>query len=350
MSGHPGVDASCERPSAAYPRLLADIGGTHARLAWVQAPQTAPDHLQTLPVAAHTGPAQAVRAYLQTVQAQLGARWQAPRSAAFAVATAVSGDAVRFTNSPWAFSAQALRQELGLDALRVVNDFEALALALPRLQAAQWCSLGGPVPLLLQAAAQGQTPPPGTVLAVCGPGTGLGVAALVRTTDGWQALASEGGHATLAAADALQAEVIAGVRRQYAHVSAERLLCGAGLARLHVVLAAVLGRAAPPEGTPAAVVAAAQQGDDLAVRTLDLFVALLGGFAGNLALTLGARGGVFIGGGIVPRLSPRAIAGFRAPFEAKGRQADYLAAVPTVLITDTQAALGGLLHLNFDRP
>jgi glucokinase len=324
-------------PGSPHPLLLADIGGTNARLAWVAHAQAGIEQVQTLPVAAHRGPAQAVQTYLQGLQRELGARFQPPASAALAVATPVAGDAVRFTNSAWSFSIEALRRELGLAQLVVVNDFEALARALPGLGPAQWRRLGGPPP---RAAAEVSC---GTVLAVLGPGTGLGVAAVLRTRNGWQALPAEGGHATLAAADALQAEVIAHVRREYAHVSAERLLCGPGLVLLHAALAAVRGVPVRPAMTPAQIVAAAQQhGDELAGHTLDLFAAFLGGFAGNLALTLGARGGVFVGGGVVPRFADRVVgAGFRAHFEAKGRFAGYLAAIPTLLVTDTLAALAG---------
>lgn len=353
------------RAHARYPLLLGDIGGTHARLAWVADAAATPSHVQTLSVADHAGPAAALQAYLQGLagRAEPGpaggggaasctpaAGFRAPNTssgasertlkparAVLAVATPVFGDEVRFTNSGWRFSVEALRQALGLDALRVLNDFEALARALPGLQPGQWRTLGGPPPLPPGSAARG------SVLAVLGPGTGLGVAAVVRSARGWQALPAEGGHATLAAADALQAEVIAFLRREHEHVSAERVLSGPALPQLRRALAAVLGQDEPAPMSPAELVAAAQQrGDALCARTLDLFIAFLGGFAGDLALTLGARGGVFIGGGVVPRFAERVVAaGFRAHFEAKGRMAAYLAAIPTLLITDTLAALEG---------
>lgn len=332
----PGRPAAPPVPCA-YPLLLADIGGTNARFAWVAEAGAPIERLRTLPVATYAGPAAAVRAYLDALCEPDGRHGPPPARAAFAVATPVTGDEVRFINSAWTFSIEALRRELGLARLAVVNDFEALARALPGLAPAQWQRLGGPEPRPFADA------PRGTVLAVLGPGTGLGVGAVLRTDRGWQALPAEGGHATLAAADSLQAEVIAHLRRDYAHVSAERVLSGPGLPRLQAALAAVLGRPAPRTLTPAEVVAAAQQqGDELAGRTLDLFAAFLGGFAGDLALTLGARGGVFVGGGVVPRFAGRVVAaGFRAHFEAKGRFAGYLAAIPTMLVTDTLAALGG---------
>jgi glucokinase len=156
------------------------------------------------------------------------------------------------------------------------------------------------------------------------------------------ALPGEGGHATLAPADDLESALLACVRRDFAHVSAERLLSGIGLPVLHQALAQVEGAAAASLPAAQIVEAGAAGTDALCSRTLDMFCALLGGFAGNVALTLGARGGLFIGGGIVPRFADRFFASaFRQRFEAKGRFQPYLAAIPTALITDTLAALGG---------
>lgn len=313
---------------------MSDIGGTNARFAWVAQAGAAPAHLQTLSVPAYSGPAEAAMAYLGDLQARLGAAFRPPRRAAFAVATAVQGDQVAFTNSRWSFSRDAVRHALGLEALVVLNDFEALALSLPHLHPAQWRAHGA-VPAAADA-------PVGTVLAVVGPGTGLGVGAVLRTPTGWHALPGEGGHATLAAGDDLESEVIAVVRRTYPHVSAERLLSGIGLPVLHAALAEVRGLGDVPATGAEAIVAAAATGDALAAASLELFCALLGGFAGNVALTLGARGGLFVGGGIVPRFADRFFASaFRERFEAKGRFRDYLAPVPTALIVDTHAALSG---------
>lgn len=322
-------------PAAAPGCLVADIGGTHARFGWVAQPGAAPRLVRTLQVAAHAGPAEAAQAYLREVAGPLGPEGAAPRRAAFAVATAVLGDRIAFTNSPWAFSRDAVRRALGLQELVCINDFEALALALPHLAPAQLRAQGVPPPLGAGSV--------GTVLAVVGPGTGLGVGAVVRTRGGWQALPGEGGHATLAAGDALEAEVIACVRRRFGHVSAERLLSGSGLPLLHAALGQVQGAADADERPPEAIVAGAQDGScPRCAATLDLFCALLGGFAGNVALTLGARGGLYVGGGLVPRFADRFFASeFRARFEAKGRFQPYLAAVPAALIVDTMAALQG---------
>jgi glucokinase len=313
--------------AAPLPWLVADVGGTHARFGWVEVAGGAPQQVQVLATRDHAGALAAARVYLAALQAQgVVAR---PRAAAFALAGPVQGDAPALTNAGWTFERAALAAGLGVERLRLLNDFEALALALPLLQAAQLRSHGG-------------WPPPAGVRAVVGPGTGLGVATLVPTAAGWHALAGEGGHATLAAADDYEQAVLAQARRRHAHVSAERLLAGSGLPLLHRAVAAVDGVAVPALDTPA-LFALAREGDAQALRTLDVFFALLGGFAGNLALTVGARGGLYIGGGLVPRIADLyAASRFRERFEAKGRFAAYLRAIPTHLITDAQAALQGV--------
>jgi len=324
----------------ARPWLLADIGGTNARFGWMDnADMAGPGsstitHVQTLATADHGGPAGAAQAYLADVAAQLGSAFHRPAAAAFAVATVVGGDRVSFTNSGWNFSRAALQAELGLQQLLLLNDFEALALSLPRLSSAQALFFGGPGRPTAAIA--------GSTLAVIGPGTGLGVAGLVPTAHGWMAVPGEGGHASLSAADDFEAALLAAVRQDHAHVSAERLLSGIGLPVLHAAVAQVLGQAAPELSAGDIVERGLARGDAVCSRTIDSFCALLGGFAGNVALTLGARGGVYIGGGIVPRLGERFFSSsFRQRFEAKGRFAPYLQAVPTALITDTLAALGG---------
>jgi glucokinase len=313
------------------PWLVADIGGTNARFGWVAEGSDHVQHVATLRAAGHAGPAAAAREYLAGLHNQLGSAYRPPRGAAFAVATAVAGDQVRFTNSGWSFSRQVTQRDLGLDELLILNDFEALALSLPRLKPSQWSPVG---PTLAPAVA-------GT-LAVIGPGTGLGVAGILRTANGWVAIPGEGGHATLAALDEHESALLAAVRREHHHVSAERLLSGIGLPVLYRAEAAVAGLPPGPLGTEDIVRLGLADEDPLCSRTLDDFCALLGGFSGNVALTLGARGGVYIGGGIVPRLGPRFFdSRFRERFEAKGRFSDYLRATPTFLITDTLAALTG---------
>ncbi|MBN8488506.1 MAG: glucokinase, partial [Burkholderiales bacterium] len=213
------------------PWLVADIGGTNARLGWVEGPGGDVRHVRTLPVQGHAHPQDAVHAYLDLVGPLIDGP-TTPRRAALAVATAVGHDEIVFTNSHWRFSVDALQRALGLDRLQVLNDFEALALSLPRLGAGQLRPIGSGLPR-----------PEGT-LAVIGPGTGLGVGGVTRTRHGWVALPGEGGHATLAPADEFESAVLAAARTRFEHVSAERLLSGIGLPVLHASVAEALGHSA----------------------------------------------------------------------------------------------------------
>lgn len=319
--------------AASFPWLVADIGGSNARFGLILKPGAQAQEVKTIPVISHADPVKAVHAYLNEVAATQGAGFQAPRKAAFAVATAVAGDKIEFTNSHWSFSKSAVQAELGLDTLLVLNDFEALALSLPRLSAAQ-------------LRPHDRLPEARGTLAVIGPGTGLGVAGVIDTPMGWIALPGEGGHTTLAAGNDFESALLAQIRLTYPHVSAERLLSGIGLPVLHAAVATLMGVAGETAGTTLSTEVIVERclngSDPICCQTIDVFCALLGSFAGNVALTLGARGGVYIGGGIVPRLGERFFSSaFRERFEAKGRFHDYLKNIPSALITDTLAALTG---------
>ncbi len=324
----PALDAKA--PAA---RIVADIGGTNARFAYQGERGAAPEFLETLDTAEYASLSDALRAYLSGLAARLGPRAR-PSAAVLAVATAVSGDEVKWTNHAWSFSKQALQREMGFHQLTVLNDFEALALSLPHLRPGQLIAHPGPAPA--------QPHPVGAMLAVVGPGTGLGVAGLKHTPGGWVALATEGGHATLAAHTPLEASVLEVLQKSHAHVSAERLLCGSGLSLLHHCLAAIRGETAETLSAKDIVALGLADPACAASQTLDVFCAWLGSFCGNVALTLGARGGLYVGGGIVPRMGQRFFdSDFRARFEAKGRFAPYLAKIPTQVIADTFAALTG---------
>ena len=305
------------------PWLVADIGGTHARFALVRGSGRAIDEVVSVRCADFTGPQEAVRAYLERIGVAC------PRVAAFAVAAPVLADAIRLTNSAWAFSRAALRSALGLGHLLVINDFAALAFALPALQPAQYRVFAGPAPAA------------GLAMAVIGPGTGLGVAAIVPSPQGWIAVPSEGGHATLSAATLFELEVLQAIRQRFEHVSAERVLSGIGLPTLYGAVAMLRGE--PGEVSNAEeVTQRAIAGEACAAAALDLFCALLGGFTGNVALTFAARGGVFIGGGIVAELGEAFLRSpFRDRFESKGRFTPWLREVATPLITAREAALFG---------
>lgn len=310
-------------------RLVADVGGSNARFGWIAPQGLEADHVRTLPVSGYGSLADAAGSYLAQLRQELGPDWVAPRQAALAVATAVTGDVVGFTNSPWSFSQRELCAALHVEQLLVLNDFEALALALPHLR---------PTQLRLHATAQADVR---AAKAVIGPGTGLGVASCMPTPSGWVALPGEGGHATLAPGNDFESELLTRIRREHDHVSAERLLSGIGLPVLHAAVCDVLGSPGPPADAPE-IVDRGLAGDPPCRRTLDTFCALLGSFAGNVALIVGARGGMYIGGGIVPRLGDLFFASdFRERFEAKGRLRGYLSPIPTAVITDTLVALTG---------
>lgn len=325
-------------PGGARRRLLGDIGGTNARFA-LQAGAEGPVEIAMLACREYPDLGDAVVAYLAAC-----APHSRPETAVFAVAAPILGDEVRMTNSPWSFSIDALRERLGLEDLFVINDFTAAALSVPRLGQADLMQIGGGERV------------PGAPVAVLGPGTGLGVSGLVpvpagQGEDGWIPLAGEGGHVTLAAADDRESAVLSIVRRKLGHVSAERLLSGQGLVNLCAALAETepsrYGQEHPPPDMPAEVTARARDGSSaLCAAAVEMFCAMLGTVASNLALTLGARGGVFLAGGIVPKLGAAfAESPFRRRFEDKGRYAGYLAAIPTYVITHKAPALLGLASL-----
>ena len=311
------------------PWLVADIGGTNVRFGLVAPGHRDAADIRRLRCAAFAGPAEAARQYLAELSAERGSAFQAPRWAAFAVATAVGEGRIELTNSAWAFTRGDVERALGLDRLLLLNDFEALALALPSLGAHQ-------------LRCHGATPLARGTLAVLGPGTGLGVGGLVETGSGWRAIAGEGGHATLAANDDFEDEILRAVRAEFGHVSAERLLSGIGLPVLHSAVARVQGLPFEPLDAEQIGQRGAARSDAACELTLSTFCAMLGSFSGNLALTLGARDGLFIGGGVVPHFSDFFFASrFRERFEAKGRFRTYLEAVPTALIIEPHAALTG---------
>ncbi|MDQ7989513.1 MAG: glucokinase [Candidatus Dactylopiibacterium sp.] len=311
-------------PAETFPRLLGDIGGTNARFALVREAGAPVSDIRQLAAADFAGPFEAVQAYLA------GLDVASPRRAAIGIANPITGDWLQMTNHSWAFSIEALRQQLGLDRLRFLNDFTALALALPHLAADEREQVGGGAPAHDCA------------IGVIGPGTGLGVSSLAPDDGQWIPLPGEGGHVTLAAQTDEEMAVVRVFARAFGHVSAERVLSGPGLVALHQALAEVRGITAAPLEAAEITRAALAGSDALCLATLQTFCALLGGTAGNLALTLGARGGIYIGGGIVPRLgSFFAASPFRERFEAKGRFRGYLAAIPTYVIQAAAPALTG---------
>jgi glucokinase len=309
----------------AAPRLVADIGGTHVRFALDRG-----DGAFSSPAAFNCADFAGAAAAIDHYLAQVGGD-PPPRAVAIAVASPVTGDVVHMTNRDWRFSVSELKARFRLERLQVLNDFAALALALPRLEPGDRHAVGG------------GTAVPEAPMGVLGPGTGLGVAGLIPTAAGNLALATEAGHATMAPVDDRESLVLARIRHRFGHASAERVVSGPGLVNLYRALAEIAGETAA-DLTPRQVSRRALDGRCRLCRAaLDMFFAMLGTVAGNVALTLGARGGLYIAGGIVPRLlAPFSASAFRARFEAKGRFCDYLAAIPSFVVTHEAPTFLGL--------
>jgi glucokinase len=311
-------------PAPDSPRLIADIGGTYARFAL----ETAPGRFErtaSLRCADHADFHAAVSSYLATLPP---GRIQ---HAAVAIANPVEGDSVRMTNYHWQFSIEQMRLRLQLDTLVVVNDFTALAMAVPRLAPHERRQVGG-----------GEWREQ-SVVGVLGAGTGLGVSGLIPAADGWVALGTEGGHTNFAPRDERELAILRYAWRQFPHVSFERLLSGPGLELIYRALAERAGRPGTAARTAPEITAHALDGSDpLAAETIEMFCLLLGTAASNLAVTVGALGGIYIGGGIVPRLGEHFDrSGFRARFEDKGRFSDYVRGIPTFVITAENATFVG---------
>ena len=308
------------------PRLLADVGGTYARFTLEVAPGQF-QHRASLRCAEHVDFHAAVTAYLATLPAGVKS---AVEHAAVAIANPVEGDQVRMTNYHWQFSIEEMRQRLGLLTLVVVNDFTALAMALPRLAPGQRRQVGAGAPV------------DSSVLGVLGAGSGLGVSGLIPAAEGWVALGTEGGHASFSPRDEREITILRHGLTQFSHVSFERLLSGPGLELIDSALRAHAGQPQLNLGAPEITRRALAASDPTCVQTLDAFCAVLGTAAANLAVTLGAQGGIYIGGGIVPRLGAMFDASpFRARFEDKGRFSDYVRAIPTYVVTAEHATFMG---------
>ncbi len=308
--------------------LVGDIGATNARFALVR-PDGSIGFTRAILCNDFSTIGEAIAAFLaQAPEAK-------PSHSVIAVASSPEGDIVGLTNHAWTFSIEDLRETLGLTQLRIVNDFHANALAIPHLAVHELIKIGGG-----KAVA-------GAPIGILGPGSGLGVSALVSTNgDDAIVIPGEGGHVTMAAANAREAAVFEILRSQFVHVSAERVLSGPGLVNLYGALCKLAEVPAAPL-TAEEISHPGARGDDRYAReATEMFCAMLGTIAGNLALTLGARGGIYIAGGIVPKLGPTfARSAFRERFEEKGRFHSYLAKIPTYVVVRPFAALLGAVNL-----
>ena len=305
--------------------LLADIGGTNARFALLEGGQVSA--VQHVKVADFATVGDAVADVLAR-----SSEGTAVTMAVLAVAGPVTNNRCVMTNSPWVIDGAELRAIFGLESVDVLNDFEVLAWSLPALELVDLFPLGS------------QPGIAGEPMLVLGPGTGFGVSCLIQRNGVRLAVITEAGHATLPAETDREERVIARMRQRLGHVSIERgALSGSGLQNLYEAIAEVDGLQAPKRDAAAITTAALDGSCELSRATLEMFCAMLGSVAGNLAVTFAARGGAYIAGGIVPRFPEfLAASAFRERFESKGRFRDYLQAIPTSIVVKPDASFVGL--------
>lgn len=308
------------------PALIGDIGGTNARFALVTPGSFAPHDILSLPCADYPSLVDAVEDYLARVGYDAS---RAPREACLAFACPVHDDWVKMTNNAWAFSKTAVQQSLDLDLFKVINDFTAQALGVPHVDADDLVAVGG-------GSAQAHS-----IRLVIGPGTGLGVAGVFPGQHAWIPLPTEGGHVTFAPTDEQEQNLLRYFRSRYGRVSVERILCGQGLLDLYCAHASLMG-ATPRFQSPAEVTSGAAEGDAIAVDSVQRFLKILGDVCGDAALTIGARGGVYLCGGILPRLLDwLPDSRFRTAFADKGRMSAYNADIPIWVVTAPWTGLLG---------
>jgi len=314
------------------PTLLADIGGTNARFALETVPGKI-EFILVLKCADYPTLSDALRAYLTHPEAvKLGAN--EAKKMGIAIATPVHSDAIQMMNHHWKFSVQGMKTEFAFDTFLVVNDFKALAMALPFLNDTQKMQVGG-----------GQ-PQANSVIGLLGAGTGLGVCGLLSANGKWLALDSEGGHASFAPTNQLEIDILQFALQQHRHVSSERFMSGAGLLLTYQALSNRNNTPAEDIDIPEIMRRGLAQECAVCTETLSTFCEMLGSMAGNLAITLGTTGGIYIGGGIVPRLGQFfSDSNFRHRFEHKGRLANYLSQIPTFVITEPYPAFIGISAL-----
>lgn len=313
--------------SGAERTILGDVGGTNVRLAVLTGEELGP--IEHMAVRDYANFADALAAFLmrQTDRAAI-------RNAVFGAAGVVEADRCALTNNPWVVDVAELRARFGLTRVRIVNDFEALAWSLPHLTSDDVVKMGGGMRMA-------EAP-----MVVLGPGTGLGVAVHVPRENGALVLHSEGGHATIPSGSQREDAIVEKLRRQFGHVSTERVLSGPGLENLYSAIASIDARTVPDRSAAAITQAALEGYCATSGFALDTFCAMLGDVAGNLALTFGAQGGIYIAGGIVPHIGGYlARSQFRIRFDAKGRMRRYVETIPVYLILRDDPAFIGLRSL-----
>jgi len=316
--------------------LLADIGGTNARFALARHDAVDPllmESVREFAVADFPSLSDAARHYLDTTGAVAS-------TGVFAVAGRVDGDEARITNHAWVISAARTSESLGLDSLRLVNDFAAQAMGASLLRPQDVVALGG-------IGWNGHDAQDRT-FGIIGAGTGLGVGGLLRRGGRYFPLQTEGGHVSFAPNSPEEIEILQQMSAEFGRVSNERLVSGQGLVNLHRALSNIAGEDPGPL-KPADITARAKDGDERSLRTIDVFCAVFGAAAGDLVLTLGAWDGVFLTGGLVPKMLPSiAHSAFRQRFEYKGRFSPVMARIPTLAVVHPQPGLLGAAALAQD--
>ena len=303
--------------------LVADVGGTNARFAIADLATLALSAVEEFQCARHSSLVEAMLAYLDRID-------DPPAEAALAVAGPVVGERVSLTNSAWSFTKTELRGRTGLNTVLVLNDIEALALSVPGLDRSELHRIGG-----------GEAEPlaPKLVLAA---GTGIGAAALVWTGSRWLAVPGEGGHISFAACTKRERDLIDMLYPDHPHVPVDCVVSGPGLANLYWAIAKLDGAEAEPLLPNDVLTRGLSRSDAIAEEALELFIAWLGRFAGDAALMVGARGGVYIGGGLAPRMVETLSTGlFRRAFGEKGQMKGFLEPIPIHVILAKFAALKG---------
>ncbi len=313
-----------------FPFLVADIGGTNARFALVMSagngrkPELS--HLKIMPGADYASFSSALQAYIS------GLACEKPRAACIAIASPIDGDKIEMTHLPWSFSIKEIKAAFGFECFEVMNDFNAVALGVSVLSEED-------IEMIKPGVEHGYEPK-----AIIGPGTGLGVSGLTYCSDSelWLPISGLGGHVNLPATTSYESELITAVMDNLGHVSAELMISGTGLGNLYTAVCQVEGKT-PKDLSPAVITEGAlNETDENFIKTLECFCAFLGCVAGNLALTFGARGGVYIAGGIVPRfIGFLKESAFSDRFCHKGVMSDYVKNIPVSVITNTQVGLIG---------
>ena len=309
--------------------VTVDIGGTHARFALAE---IADGKVVTLgePITMKT----AEHAWFQTAWEAFGDMIDEPipQAVAIAIAGPINAEVIKFTNNPWIIRPALIKEKLKVEAYTLVNDFEAVGHAVAQAGPEHFVHLCGPDQPLEAT---------GTI-SIIGPGTGLGVAHVLRTGDGYHVQATEGGHIDFAPLDSIEDAILARLRKRYRRVSAERVVSGPGLVDIYETLASIEGRAIQQLDDKQLWSLGTSGQDSLAAAAVDRFCLSLGSIAGDIALAQGGFAGVVIASGLGLRIKDTLLrSGFAERFRAKGRFEGLMAGLPVKLITHPQPGLFG---------